>query len=161
MIKQFVTEEFCLKCRGCCHFSGEDSVWGPALLKEERGDKLFAKAATCEGKITLLKNSQEGDFVCPFFNPGINQCKIYPSRPFECQLYPFLINRQGNKAFLAADLNCPFLKEGFQTSSFKEYVSFLAGYLNSPSFREVFGNNPGLAQKYEGVSSLCELSLIL
>ena len=111
MIKQLVGEDFCLACRGCCRFLTKDSVWGPVLLKEEaktlRRDNLLDDTMASSGKIPLVKSSdKDSNFVCLFFNEGANRCKIYGKRPFECQLYPFLLNRKGSKVFLAADSNC-------------------------------------------------------
>ncbi len=166
MIKQLVTEAFCLNCHGCCRFLTKNSVWGPVLLKEEAkalsADRLLNETITSAGKIPLVKNTgKESNFICLFFNEGLNQCRIHKRRPFECQLYPFLLNRKGSQVFLAADFNCPFLKDSFGTQAFREYVSFLTAYLNDPPCLEILNNNPQLAQAYEGVTNLSELNLVL
>jgi Fe-S-cluster containining protein len=166
MIKQFVTEESCLKCHGCCRFAEMNSPWAPLLLKEEAealaAEKLLDETMASAGGIPLIPNTgKEGGFICPFFNIGLNQCRIYRLRPFECRLYPFLLNRQGSKVFLAADFNCPFLKENPNTQSLKEYASFLTTYLNSPYCQKLLSDNHKLLQEYDGVVNLSELSLVL
>ena len=166
MIKQFIPQEFCLKCHGCCRFAKINSPWTPLFLKEEAGalaaEKLLDETMASAGKIPLISNTgKEGGFICSFLNTGFNQCRIYRMRPFECQLYPFLLNRQGSKVFLAGDFNCPFLKENSNTPAFKEYASFLTTYLNSPYYRKILNDNPKLLQAYNGVVNLSDLGLAL
>jgi Fe-S-cluster containining protein len=87
-----------------------------------------------------------------------NKCKIYFFRPFECQLYPFLINRNAGKAFLAVDLKCPFVKQRLETKEFKEYTKNLSGILNSPSLIKILKNNPQIIQAYPEALNLRELN---
>ncbi|MFA4842742.1 MAG: YkgJ family cysteine cluster protein, partial [Candidatus Omnitrophota bacterium] len=102
MIKQIIPQEVCLKCQGCCRFSEKDSVWSPSLLDEE-AESLGQK------KILLIASAAGNVFFCSFFEPEKNACKIYSRRPFECQLYPFLLKRKDKKTFLAVDPKCPFI----------------------------------------------------
>jgi Fe-S-cluster containining protein len=151
MIKQFVPQRICLKCRGCCRFSQKDSVWLPKLLKEER-QKL-------EKQVTLITNAQENNFACACLDMPNNKCKIYSSRPFECQLYPFLIGRRDKKVFLVADLNCPFIKENLNNQKFKAYIQYLNTLLNSPNYLNLLKDNPQIIQNYAGVLDLVELKI--
>lgn len=134
-MKQFVPSKFCLECRGCCRFSQSDSVWAPHFLKREMP--------------FTPKPSKEGGFVCPFLNPEDNRCKIYETRPFECRLYPFLLNKKNGKPFLAVHINCPFIEENINTKEFKEYTKYLAGLLKSAPFKEILKNNPQIIHTYE------------
>jgi Fe-S-cluster containining protein len=151
MIDQFVPEEVCLKCSGCCRFSKEGTVWSPCLLHEEE--------EALREKIRLVPGAKEGEFWCASFDPLGNKCNIYSSRPFECQLYPFLINFRADKVFLAVDLNCSFAKERAGIPAFGEYVCRLADFLNSPKQIEILRNNPQLIQAYKEAQDLIELNI--
>ncbi len=149
-LKQLIPKEYCLACQGCCRFGQQDSVWLPQLLEEEK-NRL--------GKIRILPDPDQGNFICGFLNKENNKCKIYHLRPFECQLYPFIFNRQNNKVFFAADLKCPFVKEHLESQEFKEYTRRLTELIKSPSFINILKNNPLLIQTYIGVLSLEELEM--
>jgi Fe-S-cluster containining protein len=151
MIKQFVPQEVCLKCPGCCRFSEEGTVWSPCLLEEEK-ERLAEK-------IKLLSAARQGSFICASFNPAENKCRIYPLRPFECRLYPFLVNFKADKVFLAVDLNCPFVQKNVESPAFKEYVRTLADFLNSPEQLAILRNNPQVIQAYKEAQDLIELSI--
>lgn len=122
----------------------------PHLLSEEK-PRL--------GKIRLLADSAQGNFICAFLNKESNKCKVYQLRPFECQLYPFVFNRQDNKVFFAADLKCPYLKDNFKSPEFKEYAQHLIAMIKSPSFLNILKANPELVQSYPGVVALAALEL--
>ena len=174
MIKQFLPGEFCLnKCRCCCRFSQRDSVWSPCVLNEEIPRLLkenIPAAVISKHKKLQLKSppAQNNDklpahigplFICPFLNPKDSKCKIYAFRPFECQLYPFLVNSRGKKFFLSVDLGCPFVKENLNSKEFKEYVSYLADFLNSPSQIDRLRNNPQIIQAYPDACDFMELKI--
>jgi len=173
MIKQIIPSDYCLSCNGCCRFSEEDSVWLPCFLKEEIEnllEKNFPPSIiSCNNKIRSIpypaqNNSTpqlrlEAGFICPFFVPKDNKCKIYAFRPFECQLYPFLINRKDDKIFLALDLRCPFVKENLESEKIKEYIRYLTCLFNSPHWIQILKNNPQAIQIYEDVLNLTELHL--
>lgn len=162
MIKQFVPQEVCLKCRGCCRFSEADSVWLPCLLEEEIQELLDkpgipAVSLSPNKRIVPIPNPAGEGFLCPFLDSADNRCKIYPFRPFECQLYPFLINLRGKKVLLTVDLNCPYIKENLKTDELKNYTAYLAQYLNSPPQVAALKDNPQLIQAYEEALDLAEL----
>lgn len=150
-LKQFVSSNFCLKCEGCCRFNQQDTIWSPRLLNEEK-EKL-------DKKIRLLSNPKQGNFICACFDIRDNKCKVYAFRPFECQLYPFLINRKAEDIFLAVDLRCPFIKENLKGQSFKDYSQYLTNFLNSPGQLNILQNNPQIVQAYTEVITLSELKL--
>lgn len=124
MIRQIIPSEVCLKCLGCCRFGRQDGIWSPQLLDSEKTQSIFRN-----GKLHLLPNPEEGNFVCEFLEGKENRCKIYAQRPFECQLYPFLLNRRGKECFLAVDMRCPFVKENFSLDVFKEHAQYLINLL--------------------------------
>ncbi len=85
---QFVTQEACSSCEGCCRFHDPNSCWSPKVLKRENFPE-FKGRLTSEG---FLKTVPYKDIKkCIFFYESSNNCKVYPIRPFECHLYPFLL----------------------------------------------------------------------
>ncbi|MFA4984784.1 MAG: YkgJ family cysteine cluster protein [Candidatus Omnitrophota bacterium] len=151
MIRQFVPGEVCLKCKGCCRFSEEDSIWLPALLDSESHLAAGAK------KVNSIPWQGEG-FICSFLSADDNECKIYPSRPFECQLYPFLINRKGKDLFLSVDLNCPFAAQHIGQPQFRAYQDYLKSFLAASGQAQITGN-PLLFESYEGVRDLFRIEI--
>jgi hypothetical protein len=164
VIKQFVPQEFCLKCRGCCRFKEANSVWSPCLLNEEIQELLDkpgipAASISIDRRIQVIANPGGSDFICPFLEGQDNKCKIYDIRPFECQLYPFLINLRKSKVLLTVDLNCPYVYEKINSQEAKDYIIYLTEYLNSGPLRLMLKDNPQIIQAYEEVREVAELSL--
>lgn len=161
MIKQFVPQEACLKCKGCCRFSEADSVWSPCLLDEEVQeliDKNIPPACiSSQRKVMLIPSQDTEGYICPFLEDSDNKCKIYSMRPFECQLYPFLLSLRAGKAILTLDLNCPYIKDNLDKKELKEYTEYLTSFLNAPAQLELFKDNPHILQAYEDVQEVIEL----
>ena len=163
MIKQFVPSEVCLKCLGCCRFRDQLSVWSPCLLDEEVVDfadnkNIPAVSVSLDKRLLLIPSPRGEGFICPFLNIADNICKAYDVRPFECQLYPFLLNLRGKKIILTVDLNCPYVKEKMKTPEFKGYVEYLTAFLNSPAQLEILKDNSHILASYEEVSEIIELN---
>jgi Fe-S-cluster containining protein len=162
MTKQFVPQEVCLKCQGCCRFKEQDSVWSVCLLDEEIQnflDKDIPPARlSLDKKLMPIPNPQGQGYICPLFDVQDNKCKIYEFRPLECQLYPFLISLRNKKVLLSVDLNCPYIKEKINTKEFKEYTDYLTNFLNSPKQLELFKDNPHIIRAYEEVLDVIELN---
>ncbi|MFH0738541.1 MAG: YkgJ family cysteine cluster protein [Candidatus Omnitrophota bacterium] len=166
MIRQLIPQEICLRCLGCCRFLKSDSCWTPRLLKEEAEElarlNLLNEEQTSGAKMPLrLSAAADNNLLCLFLDQPSNKCRIYNSRPFECQLYPFLINRKGESVILSVDLNCPFAKERCDNGEFKEYSVYLSELLDSPHYQKLLLDNPQIAQRYDGVLELCPLNIIL
>lgn len=163
MLKQFVPQEVCLKCLGCCRFKEADSVWLPCLLDEEIQDLLDKKippaSISLDRKIQPITSPNQDGFICPFLNTEHNKCKIYDFRPFECQLYPFLIALRDKKVLLTVDLNCPYIKENLNSKALKEYTDYLVSFLNSASQIKILKNNPQIIQAYQEILDLVELKV--
>jgi len=163
MIKQFVPEEFCLKCLGCCRFKEMDSVWSPCLLDEEMQgllDKDIPPALiSLDRRLRPIPNPGKEGFICPFLNPSDNRCRIYQMRPFECQLYPFLLCLRNKKACITVDLNCPYVKEKINSPEFKQYSEYLSAYLNAPEQIRLLKDNPQILQAYEEALGILELEI--
>lgn len=151
-LKQFVPQKDCERCEVCCRFSEQHTVWAPKFTQEEIAAAvaihkipplLFSAASSVPSahhrpaqRINLLHHKQE--FRCPCFAPPTNKCLIYPQRPFECQLYPFLLLEKDGQFFLALDKKCLALKKSgakalrahkhYLEATFqqREWVSFLS-----------------------------------
>jgi Fe-S-cluster containining protein len=149
-LKQAIPQEFCLRCRGCCRFNQQDSVWQPRLLEEEKPEVAEIKIVPAPG---------ENNFICGNLSCVDNKCKIYANRPFECQFYPFLFDRKLHKVFLALDLNCAFVRENNKNMEFEEYTRSLIELVQSKDYLDILRNNPLLAQEYEGAMDLIELKV--
>lgn len=111
------------------------------------------------GKISVVADPQENNYLCCFLNKSTNKCRIYHSRPFECALYPFLLNSRAGRIYLSLDRNCPAVQEFSSTEQFAAYTRALLDFLRSPSCRAIFANNPGYVQTYEGVADIEEIAL--
>jgi Fe-S-cluster containining protein len=163
MIKQILSSKICLQCQGCCRFAHSDSVWTPALLNEDiQGlleNNIPPALISSDKKIHPVPDAGKDNFVCALLNTSDNQCKIYSFRPFECQLYPFIINLKNKKVFLACDLNCPFAKENLNTQGFKKYTHYLVNLLNSPLHLKILKGNPQIIQEYSEVFDFAELKI--
>ncbi len=152
-----------MECQGCCRFAQFDTIWSPCLLNEEIPELLKnnfpPSLISKDKKIRLVTYPGENKSACSLFNPQNNKCKIYSFRPFECQLYPFLISQKEKKVFLALDLKCPFIKDNLETQGLKEYIQYLIDFLNSPLGLNILRNNSHIIQEYPEVLNLAELKI--
>lgn len=145
MIRQFTKESVCVKCQGCCRFSDSQTPWSPRLLDTE---------IKTLPKLTPVKLSGQEGFFCPLLDIPSNKCKAYPDHPFDCQLYPFVLNRKAEKVYLAVDPNCPYAKDNLETKEFKEYVSYLLEALSGKELSGVLARNQHLIQSYKDVVNI-------
>ena len=163
MIKQFVAQEFCLSCQGCCRFTQANSVWSPCLLDQEIQDlldKKIGQVCICaDRRLVPIANPDKNGFICPCLELENNKCKIYSLRPFECQLYPFLISLRDNKVLLTIDLNCPYAQKNLKSREFKDYTKDLTAFLNSAAQKRILKDNPHIIQAYEKVLDVIELQI--
>ena len=124
----------------------------------DKKDIPFA-SITIDRRLQVIANPNGIDFICPFLAYQDNKCRIYNIRPFECQLYPFLINLRNDKVLLTVDLNCPYVYEKINNQETKDYIVYLSSYLNSPEILEVLKSNPQIIQAYEEVREVAEINL--
>ncbi len=162
--KQFVPSSVCLKCDGCCRFKESDSRWRPYISETEKKDvaqKIFGSSAISpDGKIGTTPCAE--GFLCHFLNNKDNTCGIYYARPFECQLYPFLLGKEAENPVVYAHLNCPHIQEHFGTLVYQEYVEYLKEFFAKKNVRSFIAANPKLLTDYSScrdeldyVCSLC------
>lgn len=157
-LKQFVGQDFCLSCDGCCRYAERESIWSPLFLFEEivelteknivpsclftHGHSRLKEPA----KIDLIE--QNGQFFCPCFDIKWKKCKIYSCRPLDCQLYPFVLTRKDNKACLAVDEKCPYIRQIKETKPKKDYIRYLIKFFASKKMERLLKENPEFIQEY-------------
>lgn len=91
-------------CGGCrVHCCNQFHGIRPVLMPWE-SEKGFFGLTEHVGKLVLLKQKADGD--CVFFKAG--RCVIYDRRPFECQIYPFILDLSKGGVVLVLDVhaNC-------------------------------------------------------
>ena len=171
--KQFIPEKECLSCYGCCRYSQKHTVWAPLFLFDEIVELTAKNIVPCclfthvdahygeAARIDLIEQSTGHSltgFICPCFDPGSNKCKIYAHRPFDCSLYPFLLARSGDQAYLAVDENCPYIKKISSTQGMLDYVQYLVEFFSSGDIIKAVKDDPRIAQEYpHGVKILALL----
>ena len=159
LINQWVSQDVCLACRGCCRYAERDTVWAPMFLCEEihrvvRNGRLpavlFSHAQISVGGdgVRIQLEPSDGGFVCPALEPATNRCHIYDLRPFDCRLYPVLLVHQGQRAFVAYDQKCPYMADHHYGSDFDNFVMDLASNFLSQDVLGWLANHPSLIQKY-------------
>ena len=170
-MKQFVPSQVCLGCDGCCRFKEEDSAWRPRIAPTEKkqvatkpglAEKIFSKAKVADdGHLKAV--ACHGLYICTFFNPEHNTCGIYHARPFDCQLYPFLLTKSDEKTVVAVHLNCPHVQEKKGSQEFQDYVSYLQEFFHRQDVVTFLQKNPSLvgdyAQYRQELEQVLELNL--
>jgi len=172
-VDQFVPEKECLLCNGCCRYSQKQTVWAPLFLFDEIIGLTTKNIVPCclfthidshageAARIDLIE-AEGGLFICPCFGLETNKCKIYAHRPFDCQLYPFLLARVSDKAYLAIDENCPYVKKFGSTQAMKDYVRYLVEFFSLVNIIKVIKGNPQIVQEYpHGVKILTLLPKLI
>jgi len=138
-LKQFVPATICLLCDGCCRFKEESSLWRPKLNSNELSSRIFERTVAKDGRLKTCCVSKE--HLCSFFNPEDHTCHIYTKRPFECQLYPFLLHHRDGKVVLSVHLLCPYVQQTKAKPIFQEYTKYLQNYFNRVEVRDYLHNN--------------------
>src|SRR5262245_56216916 len=113
-LKQYVPSAICLECDGCCRFKEADSHWRPHVTSDEiqqigasgLAAEIFAKHPFAEARISATECGAGGEHLCAFFNSADSTCRIYGHRPFDCQLYPFVLVRKAPKVVVCVHMNC-------------------------------------------------------
>lgn len=150
-IEQVIPDGYCLRCRGCCRFSKNEGPWLPHLLESEKELRGEVPIAACgEG--------EESAFRCGYLESAGNSCAIYAARPFECRLYPFVLNRRGSRYFLSVDPQCPFIRERGESEELTGYGVRLAEFLRN-TCRGLLAGNRHLFQEYSDVKDIAELTV--
>lgn len=141
-IKQIVPQEICLICDGCCRFIEKESLWRPVFTPEEKSRINNNLSLDKDHKINVIHYKKTN--ICPCFSVEQNLCKVYNLRPFDCQLYPFLLIRSGSKVCLGLDQKCPFTKTFLSDKGRDKYIRYLEKELTSENTKDWLRNNPSL-----------------
>ncbi len=153
-LKQYVTSEICLACDGCCRFKEEDSRWRPKVAASEKDaikrsdlatEILRREIFTPQGYILAQKADSSSCFTCVFLHRSEGTCRIYARRPFDCRLYPFVLDRKEEKIRVCVHRNCPFIEQTLQSPPYEEYVQYLKNYFSHPQVKDFLRANPELA----------------
>ncbi|MCM8757687.1 MAG: YkgJ family cysteine cluster protein [Candidatus Omnitrophica bacterium] len=138
-LRQLIKSDFCKKCFGCCRFKEKESIWIPKLLEEE----------TYLLKIKKIKlEFKEEIFICSFLKIDSNLCKIYKKRPFECRLYPFLIESKNSNLFLSLHKGCPFIRNSLDSKSLQNYINYLNKFLKKSYYLSILIKNKSIFSSY-------------
>ena len=170
-LRDFVPTEWCLRCDRCCRFNSAINPWIPVFSAKEveeiinRGQDpvVFNKSEDeADGIDVRVKVRPYQDYyVCPFFDVEKNCCRIYPFRPFDCRLYPFLLVKKEGSVYIGIDKDCPFvahLYEDEQDWVVQKFADYLVDALLSVDGRDEVGSHPSMIAEYPGnVSLLREL----
>jgi uncharacterized protein len=141
-LKQFVPSNVCLKCEGCCRFQSENSMWRPKWDKREFIDD--------QDYVTTIHEC--GQHLCRFFNKGDSSCHTYHDRPFECELYPFLLSKTSDGIKVFVHLACPYVQEHQADPALEEYVSYLREFFAQSSTVDFLKRNSRLLHDYTPVT---------
>ncbi len=131
--KQFVPSEVCLSCDGCCRFKEEDSAWRPKVTEPDiagaQSQGLAEKVLKATSQDRRLKTRcHQDEHLCSFFDPVDHTCGIYPARPFECRLYPFILHKRGGETVLSVHTLCPHIQQTRSTQQYMDYLDYLRAF---------------------------------
>lgn len=116
-VPQGIPTQVCLTCKVCCRFPEIDSFLRPYFTEAEiraaiaHGipEAAFPRHEGCQ--IEVVPHPAGEGYLCPAFDPVTSRCRIYEVRPFDCQLYPFVImwDSAQKMVVLGWDTKCPYL----------------------------------------------------
>ncbi len=156
-IPQFVPQEVCLKCEGCCRFKEQRSPWRPkvtereASVLEKKGLSLLEKifdGNVVDSDSYIKAINLKGGCQCSFFDSNSNTCRVYVDRPFECQFYPFLLEKREEAFLISVHLSCPHIQETEHNESFQLFVKELKELFSQPETHSFLFTHPELAGDY-------------
>jgi Fe-S-cluster containining protein len=165
-LPQLIPQEICLKCKVCCRYTEPWSIWAAFVLKEEKGNRCYWSVSPefiQSYGFRIKPRKQKERYICPFFINQTNSCDIYASRPFDCQLYPFVITYSPDysKIILAADKQCPFIADGENTPLINKHIMLIKDILENEDFAAIVYQNKGIFMPFmENLDSLYSLEKI-
>lgn len=173
-VPQFVPQHVCLSCDKCCRFESEKTHWRAQIAVDEAyklrrekpalADKIFSKQAVSpDGHFASKPSTNSKNFPCEcvFFNHQDNTCSIYTDRPFECELYPFLLRIKENKIFLSFHWACPHMQNEYGTEKYKAYLEKIIAYFQQPMIVKLINENRHLAADYDEYNDEIEDVLLI
>jgi Fe-S-cluster containining protein len=150
-MKKFLLSDVCLSCDGCCRFDREKSDWRPKVGKVEAEalSENGMKAAVEKGGYLQDKLCRD-IYACTFFNLDDTTCTIYPTRPFECRLYPFVLTKKNGQQSVCVHLNCPYVDKNKGSEAYAEHIAYLKEFFREPEVVSLLRGNPHLFGDYLG-----------
>lgn len=166
-MKQIVQHEQCQRCRECCRFRADRQYFAPLFTQEEI-DRIRAVRADMpeftpynERQTVFqikLKQAEIDDpvyqYVCPFLDEVNYACTVYDMRPFDCQVWPFIVLQEAGRTMLAhftGDV-CLALDEADQTD-FEVYKDYFAALVTSEKFLTFIKTYPDLVWQHQSEGS--------
>jgi uncharacterized protein len=153
--EQIVPSAACAVCEVCCRFPEADSPLRPYFTHDEIQAAISAGISPqafpdhAGSKITLVPS---GDgYQCPAFDSATRECRIYASRPLDCQLYPVAVmwDATQQNVVMGWDTKCPFIMQNLESPESRAYVNRTAERLESESMVRVFAKNPDLIGAFQ------------
>ena len=107
-LKKLLDLKNCIKCQECCKFKKNDAVWAPIFSRTET-NAIFKEYKI---KIAYRRHGQSLNYfqprlvksqknpricVCPFLNEKKYSCSIEKLKPFDCQIWPFVLMKNKKK----------------------------------------------------------------
>ncbi len=162
-LRAFVPSEECLKCDRCCRFLEKETIWAPVFSSSEVEEVInrgYPPSLFNAGRVGFKdvrirpKKGIRYEYVCPFFDEEKNCCDIYPIRPFDCRLYPFLLVGAEGDVFLGVDEDCPYVERLLRDKKGETIIhkrgQYLLQFLTSPKGRELMATHPQMIARYRG-----------
>ena len=150
-VPQIVPESWCLNCKICCRFPDTENVQTPAWSPLEAGwarshggnAGWFTAKAPSPSLSPVLEPCGHG-YLCPAFDGKTSRCTIYPVRPLDCRIYPFVLARDAGqtRVVLSMDMKCPYLEKHGTDPEVLTYASELTRYLQRPEAMAYLKMNP-------------------
>ena len=164
-LNQTIPSPVCVSCDTCCHFPSQDSLMAPIFTHKERkrviedgfSPDLFGP--TDDGKSSRIQlRAYDKMFICPAFLPEKGECSIYPIRPLDCQIYPFVMTFDENhkQVLLCIDEICPYTE--IEISKFYRDSSQVVAFLESDTVMlEIAENWSLVGLRLETATVICTL----
>lgn len=137
---QIIPSEVCFSCDVCCRFLEADSPLAPIFTENEKenvvahgADPILFRPQADDASAQIQLKPHNDFYICPFFEPEINHCTIYPIRPLDCQLYPFalMFSKDGSEIVLGVDTLCPFGEAHLESEAFQQHIRDVIDYVES------------------------------
>ncbi|MBI3605158.1 MAG: YkgJ family cysteine cluster protein [Nitrospirae bacterium] len=159
---QLVPSELCLKCDICCRFPEADTPLAPYFTPAEVKNAVVAGLppeffnGERSGRIRLIPFPDEiespghqGGCLCPAFDPLTHKCSIYEVRPFDCQIYPFVLMKKNESVAVGIDTKCPYIQEASNSPAIRKYGEGLIQILESPRIQSMLKKNQELIGPFQ------------
>ena len=157
-LHQLVPSEWCLQCRGCCRFPDPEDAQTPAFSPAEVQSALAAGGTpdwfqpvtpAPSHSVRLVPHASCGTH-CPGLHLPTHQCTIYPVRPLDCQIYPYVVARDasGERLLLGVDPKCPYVQQLGPSPAVRDVGLYLGRLLEAPEGQAMLGENPALAGRW-------------